>query len=611
MTNEAAFVFAVIAIAAVLMASNRVRFDIVALLVVIALMLSGVLSIGEALAGFGSSVVALVAGLLVIGEMLARTGVARAVGDWILKKGGRNETRLLILIMLGAGILGAVMSSTAIVAIFIPIVLRIAAETGLNASRMLLPMSYAALISGMLTLIATTPNIVIHEELKGAGFTGFGFFSFAPVGAAVLAVAIVYMLFLGRRLLSSETETPLADQRNRSIEDLWQAYRVGEEYCHLRIADDSPLAGNTIAETQLESRYRVRILGVLRRVSGREDRIAAPMPATELHANDVLLVVGNTEDFDRLQSEQQLTLQPESARDRQRWMWELGGAVVLVHPESRLIGKSLRDSTFRSVYDVHVFGLRRAKEPVADFKDVKLRSADSLFVVGPWSKIQQLQSSTHDFIVTELPSEHAEIVPSYRKMPVALAILAAMVLLTMFDVLPLVPAVMLASLAAIFTRCLTMQDAYRSIHLSSLVLVAGMLPLADALDKTGGTQLIVDAMLDAVSDASPYMMMTLIFFLTAGLGLILSNTASAVLVAPIAIYTAAATGVSPYPFAVAVLIAASAAYSTPVSTPVVTLVVDPGRYQFIDFVKVGVPLLLLTYVVTLFVAPLIFPFHPS
>jgi di/tricarboxylate transporter len=611
MTSEAAFVFGVIVVAAVLMASNRVRFDIVALLVVMALMLSGVLSISEALAGFGSSVVALVAGLLVIGEMLARTGVARAVGDWILKKGGSNETRLLILIMAGAALLGAVMSSTAVVAIFIPIVLRIAAETKLNASRMLIPMSYAALISGMLTLIATTPNIVIHEELKESGFTGFGFFSFAPVGAAVLVAAILYILLIGRRLLSAETETAPGGLRSRSIDNLWEDFRLDEDYCQLRIDDGSPLAGNTIAETRMESLYQVRIVGILRLTTSGEDRLASPTPRTELRARNELLVVGKPEHIDRLIAEQKLTLKPASVRDRQRWLWELGGATVMIHPESRLIDKSLRETEFRSNLDVHVFGLRRAKQAVEDFKDIKLRSADSLFVVGPWSKIHQLQSRTHDFIVTELPSEQAEIVPSYRRMPIALIILAAMVMLTLFDVIPLVPAVMLASLAAIFTRCLTMEDAYRAIHWSSLVLVAGMLPLADALDKTGGTRLIVDALLDATGDAGPYMMLTLIFFLTAGLGLVLSNTASAVLVAPIAIYTAAATGVSPYPFAVAVLIAASAAYSTPVSTPVVTLVVDPGQYKFTDFVKVGVPLLLLTYVVTLFVAPLVFPFNPS
>ncbi|MBT8134810.1 MAG: SLC13 family permease, partial [Gammaproteobacteria bacterium] len=570
MTNDAIIVFSIIAIAAALMASNRVRFDIVALLVVMALMLSGVLSIGEALAGFGSSVVAMVAGLLVIGEMLARTGVAQAVGDWILKKGGSNETRLLILIMLGAALLGAVMSSTAIVAIFIPIVLRIAAETGHNASRMLIPMSYAALISGMLTLIATTPNIVVHEELKEAGFSGFGFFSFAPVGLAVLVVAIIYILFIGRKMLSGDTDISAADRRGRSIDDLWNEFRLGEEYCNLRIESHSPLAGKSIASSLLESQYRVRILGILRQPSTGEERISAPAPNTELRSEDVLLVVGKQEDLKRLSSEQLLTLETPSKQHRQRWLWEMGAATVLVYPESKLIDKSLREAEFRSNYDVHVFGLRRAKQPVAEFKDVKLRSADSLFVVGPWPKIQQLQQQTHDFVVTELPSEHAEIVPSYRRMPIALIILVSMVLLSIFDIMPLVPAVMLASLAAIFTRCLTMEDAYRAIHWSSLVLVAGMLPLADALDKTGGTQLIVDALMTTAGDSGPYMMLSLIFFLTAGLGLVLSNTASAVLVAPIAIYTASALGVSPYPFAIAVLIAASAAYSTPVSTPVVT-----------------------------------------
>ena len=609
MTNEATIVFSIIAVAAALMASNRVRFDIVALLVVMALMLSGVLTVGEALAGFGSSVVALVAGLLVIGEMLARTGVATAVGDWILKKGGSNETRLLILIMLGAALLGAVMSSTAIVAIFIPIVLRIAAETNLNASRMLIPMSYTALISGMLTLIATTPNIVVHEELKGSGFSGFGFFSFAPVGLAVLAVAIIYVLLIGRHLLSGTTETSSTEKRGRSIDDLWQDFKLGEDYCNLLIESQSPLAGKIIADSLLETQYNIRIIGVLRQMPGGEERLSAPAPSTELKAEDSLLVVGKPKDLDRLQSEQSLTFQEPTAQNRQRWLWEMGAATILIHPESKLIGKSLREAEFRSNYDVHIFGLRRARQPVADFKDVKLHSADSLFVVGPWEKIHQLQKKSRDFIVTELPSEHEEIVPSYRRMPVALTILSTMVLLTVFDIMPLVPAVMLASLAAVFTRCLTMEDAYRAIHWSSLVLVAGMLPLADALDKTGGTQIIVDAFMVTAGDSGPYMMLTLIFFLTAGLGLVLSNTASAVLVAPIAIYTASAIGVSPYSFAVAVLIAASAAYSTPVSTPVVTLVVEPGRYKFTDFVKVGVPLLLLTYVATLLVAPLVFPFH--
>ena len=611
MSGETAFVFALIGVAAALMASNRVRFDIVALLVVLALMLSGVLSVKEALSGFGSPVVILVAGLLVVGEMLDRTGVAAAIGDWILKKGGTNETRLLVVIMVAAAALGAIMSSTAVVAIFIPIVLRVAAETNLNASRMLMPMSYAALISGMLTLIATTPNLVVHEELKEAGFEGLGFFSFAPVGLAVLVVAVVYILLVGRRLLPREVQESVGDKSGRSILELWESFRVDRRYESVRISPDSPFVGSTIAKTELESRYRVRVLGIMRQRSGVEERIASPAPDTELQVGDALLIVGQPADNERLMAEQALTPISASKREQQRWLWELGGVAVLVHPESGLIGKSLREIEFRNRYGVHVFGLRRHREPITEYKDIKLAASDSLLVVGPWSRIQQLRSQHYDFVVLEMPTEYAEVVPAYRRMPLALIILAVMVLLSVFDVVPLVAAVIMAAIAAVFTRCLTMEDSYRAIHWSSLVLVAGMLPLADALKKTGGTEIIVDALMYGVGDSSPRLMLTAIFFLTAALGLFLSNTASAVLVAPIAIIAADALGVSPYPFAVAVLIAASAAFVTPVSTPVVTLVVEPGRYGFMDFVKVGIPLLLLTYAVTLLVAPLVFPFSAS
>ncbi len=604
------FTFALICVAAILMASNKVRFDIVALMVVLALILSGVLTIGDALAGFGSSVVILVAGLLIIGEMLARTGVARAVGDWILRKGGTSETRLLILIMFGAGLLGSIMSSTAVVAIFIPIVLRIAEETKLNSSRLLMPMSYAALISGMMTLIATTPNIVVHEELKDAGFEGFEFFGFTLVGMAILLVAVAYILLLGRRLLSSEAVETSGSITKRSIFDIWEDFRTDEDYQRLRINDRSPLTDVMLVEADLESRYQLRILG-LARGGAAKGHMTADSAAIQFARGDVLTVVGRPEELQRFCTEQSLQPQPKSEREQKRWLWDLGGSVALVHPDSGLIGKSLRDIEFRSNYGIDVLGLRRNGKAVTGYPNTRLQASDSLFLVGPWSKILQLQTLAHDFVVLEIPAELADVVPSYPRMPVALAILVGMVLLSVFDLVPLVAAVLLAVLAAVFTRCLTMEDAYRSIHWSSLVLVAGMLPLADALDQTGGTQLIVDTLLQAVGDSSPYFMLSIIFFLTAGLGLVLSNTASAVLVAPIAIYAAASLDVSPYPFAVAVVIAASAAYSTPVSTPIVTLVVDPGRYHFMDFVKVGVPLLLLSFLVTLLVAPLVFPFTPA
>lgn len=611
MTAATIFVFVLIGVAGALMASNRVRFDVVSLLVVLALILSGVLSVNEAVSGFGSPVIALVAGLFVVGEMLSRTGVARLVGDWVLKHGKGSEARILILIMGGAALLGSVMSSTAIVALFIPVVLRIAAETKLNASRMLIPLSYASLISGMLTLIGTTPNIVVNEQLKIAGFAGFGFFSFSPVGIAVLIVAIAYALLVGRRLLGEKEGEQSTRKRRRSLYELWNEHSPGSTYRKLRVEAGSALEGLTIGETEIEKNYRVRVVGVLRHTITGEERIVSPSPNIELAADTMLLVLGKHADVNRLIREKPFAVIPPDKSDRQHWLWDISGAAILIHPESQLLEKSLRECEFRSNYGVHVLGVRRNFRALIDFEDVPLHSADSLFVVGSWNQIQQLGQKTHDFVVTEFPAEHTDFVRSYKRMSTALIIIAAMVGLTLFEVVPLVAAVMMASLAAIFTRCLTMEDAYRSVHLSSLVLIAGMLPLASALDKTGGTRIIVDSLMAAFGHSGPYVLMTVMFFLTASIGLVLSNTASAVLVSPIAIHAAMSLGVSPYPFAVAVLIAASSSFSTPVATPVVSLVVEPGRYEFMDFMKVGLPLLLLTYVTTLILAPLVFPFYPA
>lgn len=610
MNGEAFFVFAVIFTAGALMATNKVRFDMVALMVVLALILSGVLTVNEALSGFGSPVVAMVAGLLVLGEMLSRTGVARIMGDWVLKQGGTSEVRLLVLVMGGAALLGSVMSSTAVVALFIPVVLRIAKETRLNPSRMLIPLSYAALISGMLTLIATPPNIVVHQQLKSAGYEGFGFFSFSLVGLAVLAVSIVYILVVGRRLLGNQSSGNRGDDGSASVEEIWLKHSPGSTYRKVRVDPGSELAGTALSESLIESEYRVRFVGILKRKRGRGDRIVSPSVNTELAEGAILIAIGKPLDLDRLVKDKSLTVVPPDENDQKRWSWDVSGASILIHPDSAMLGKSLRECEFRSTQGLHVLGMRRNFKAVDDFENASLNQADSLFVVGPWAKIQHLSQKTNDFVVTQIPREHGEIVPSYERMGISLMILASMVLLTLFNVVPLVAAVMLASLAAVITRCLTMEDAYRAIHWSSLVLIAGMLPLASALDKTGGARLVVDGLFSIAGNAGPYTLMTLIFFLTASIGLVLPNLASAVLVSPIAIYAATALGASPYPFAVAVVIAASSSFSTPVATPVVSLVVEPGRYQFIDFVKTGLPLLLLTYAVTLAVTPWIFPFFP-
>ncbi|MEO1128820.1 MAG: SLC13 family permease [Planctomycetota bacterium] len=605
MNGEMVFVFGLVIVTAILMATNRVRYDVIALLVVLALMLSGVLTVGQSIAGFGSSVVILVAALLIIGEMLDRTGVARAVGEFILKRGGSSEVRLIVLLMSGAAVLGTVMSSTAVVAVFIPIVARIASETGVKRQRLLMPMAYAALISGMLTLIATTPNIVVSEELESSGARGFGFFSFSLIGVAVLIAGIGYMLTLGRRLLPNHSTPEESESRGRTLRDLFHDFQVSESIDCVRLSATASLAGRTIAESGLGERG-VRIVGIRRGGTRTEEQIVAPDGATLLRVGDTLLVTG--EMFEHLDAFPGVTVEPISPRALQRWLWEAGSVSVLVHPESGLIGRSIKDVRFRSRYGLHVLGVRNGQQAVEDHANRSLRAGDMLLLSGRWSRIDALRAHTHDFVVMETPRERTDVVKAYRKRPVALAILAMMVILTVFELVPLTAAVLLAALAAILTRCLSMDHAYRAMHWSSIVLIAGLLPLADALAVTGGTDFLVNVMMTSVGELGPYAVFTALFFLTAGLSLFLSNTAAAVLVAPIAIYAAEQIGVSPYPMAIAVVMGASAAYATPVASPIVTLVVEPGRYRFTDFVRVGVPLLILTWLVVVLVTPLLFPF---
>ncbi len=590
-----------------LFASGRVRLDVTALLVVLALILTGTLTPREALAGFGDPVVLLVAALFVVGEMLSRTGVTYAIGGWLLRVGGSSETRLLVLLMLTAGLLGSLMSSTAVVAVFIPVVLAIGVQTDLNASRLLMPLSFAALVSGMLTLIATTPNLVVSAELGSQGLEPFGFFSFTPIGLSVLVVTVAYMWLVGRHLLPGGAVAP-AEGGDHTLDDLWEGFGLEGMAHRLRVPADSSLVGRSLQASGIGSGFGLRLIGIEREARrGRAEFLAAPGGDVEIHAGDVLLLVGEPARAEALTAAERLEPLDTQTPSESAWVQELGLAVVLVHPESRLVGRALREAGFRTAHTLHVMGLRRKGAIVGDFVDEPLQAGDSLLVVGAWDSIGRLRGETHDFVVLTLPREMDVVAPARRRAPIALAILAAMVLLSALDVVPVVVAVLMAALAAVYTGCLSMDTGYRSIHWSSVVLIAGMLPVADALQATGGVDLLVDALLAGLGEAGPYEMMTVLFVLTASLGLVLSNTATAVLMAPIAVRAAQVLELSPYPLAMTVAIAASAAFVTPVSTPVVTLVA-PGNYRFMDFVKVGLPLLILCWLTTLLVTPIFFPF---
>jgi di/tricarboxylate transporter len=607
MTGEIVFVFSLLLVTVMLFASNRVRPDAVALLVILTLILSGLLSVNEAFAGFSDPILFLIAGTFAVGEGLVRTGIAYAIGGWLLHKAGADETRLMVLLMLVAAGLGAFMSSTALVAIFIPIVLSLCNKTGISPGRLLMPLAVAALVSGMLTLIATAPNLVVNGELRKVGLTPFNFFSFTPMGLTVLAMSLVYLVFIGRRLLPVESQAKTPSRQRSTLLELADAYNLIGRGHRLRVTTHSTLVGQSVRETMLRARYGVTLTGIERRVSSAINVLPA-WAHTVIQRGDVLLVLGDEVKVSALANEKALVKLAVEDTHRERARQELGAAEVMLPPESKLIGKTLREAAFRERHGLTVVAIKRKGELLTgDLSEEKLAFGDTMLVVGSWEQISLLQTDPRDFLVLRMPAEVDEVAPARRQAPYALLILVVMVALMTFNLVPNVVAVLLAALAMGLFGCIEMKGVYQSINWQSLVLVAGMLPLAAALRNTGTLQLIVDGLVASLGHAGPYGMLASIFLLTAVISSFISNTATAVLMAPIAITTAHTLGVSPYPFAMTVAIAASAAFVTPVASPVNTLVMGPGNYRFNDFVRFGLPLLLLTMVVVVLVVSALFP----
>ncbi|HHJ16849.1 MAG TPA: TRAP transporter large permease subunit [Gammaproteobacteria bacterium] len=603
MSGDTLFVFGLLLVTVLLFVSDRVRLDVVALAVILVLMLSGLLTPAESLAGFGDPVVLLLAGLFVVGEGLYRTGIAFAVGDWLMRVAGTSELRLLVMLMLVVAGLSAFMSSTGAVAIFIPIVLSLAARAGISPSRLLLPIALASLIGGMLTLIGTPPNLVVSIQLEREGLAPFGFFSFTPIGALVLMAGIGYMLLVGRHLLPNRVTGNKRRRARRSLVELAEAYGIRGQLRRLRLGSDSPLSGHSVEQAMLLTRYQAMVVGI-----ERDGLLAPALSNTRLNAGDVLLVVGADTALTTLCKREKLTEVPLRDYHFRTVTKELGLAEVLLTPNSDLIGHSLIEVNFREHHDLTVLGVLRMGKPLeGEFARIPLAFGDSLLVAGGWKDISRIQEGHDDFLVLSLPREMDEIAPNRGKARHALLILAVMLLLMTFNLVPGVTAVLLAALAMVVTGCVSMNNAYHSLNAQSLVLIAGMLPMATALEKTGGIDLVAGGLVSGLGDFGPFALMAGLFVLTSVFSQFISNTATTVLVAPVAVAAAAELGVSPYPILMTVAIAASTAFATPVASPVNTLVLGPGGYRFNDFVKVGVPLQVLAMAVTLLAVPALFP----
>lgn len=610
MNSALLWVLILLIITVVLFATNKLRMDVVALLVIIAFVLSGTLSLQEAFVGFSDPNVILIAALFVIGEGLVRTGVVYQVGDWLHKVAGSSETQMLALLMLTVAGLGAFMSSTGVVAIFIPVALSVSTRMKISPGRLMMPLSFAGLISGMMTLVATPANMVIHSEMLREGIPGFHFFSITPIGAVILLLGIGYML-IARHWLGNDAQIKAkVTGLRRTFRDLIRDYKLTGRARRLAIRHGSPLIGRSLDDLCLRARYNANVIGIERWKRFRR-LIVSASGSTELHEGDVLLIDMSDYDTDLRQfcSEQLLepmVLRGEYFSEQSR---SVGMAEVSLIPDSTLLGKSVRKIAFRDRYDLNVIGIRRNGNALeGKLVDEPMILGDVLLVIGDWKAIRQLQSQPHDFMVLNLPAEVDEVAPAVSQAPHALFCLALMIAMMLTNEIPNPIAALIACLLMGYFRCIDMESAYKAIHWPSIILIVGMMPFAQALQKTGGVDLIVQGLMDIAGDAGPRVMLICLFVLCASIGLFISNTATAVLMAPIAIAAAHKMGVSPYPFAMIVAIAASAAFMTPVSSPVNTLVLGPGNYKFGDFVKIGVPFTLLVMVVSVLLVPWLYGF---
>lgn len=617
MNGDALTVFAILGATVVLFVSDKLRLDLVALMSAAALVLFGILTPAQALAGFGDPLVVMIAALFVVSGGMFQTGVAQRLGLALARLAGGGEARLILLIMLLTALLSGIMSSTGTVAVMLPVVVTLAWRAGISPSKLLIPLAFGSLLGGMLTLIGTAPNVVVAEYLKAQGLEPFGFFAFTPLGALSLAVGVAFMVLVGRRWLPARAPAdPRESVGATSLRELAERYELPARLYRLSLRAQHEAIGQRLGDLHWADRFGVQVLAL---ESGREPRRAsgwrrrsstkAAEADTRLELGDRLLVQGDPSDVEAFAERQGFELEAIGPLDDTLLPEDTGVIEVLPTPRSRWLDQTLADLRFRDRFHVQVIAVQRSGATVVEgLAQLRLRFGDTLLVVGPRLAIEALRRNEGDAVVLSEPQSDAVSATAARKAPLAIAIMLAMLLAMTLGWTSTVMAAGLAAIAMVLLGVLSMEQAYRSMSWESVVLIAGILPMATALEVTGGMALVVDALVSAVGPYGPLAMLVGLFALTSLASQVISNTATAVLLTPIAFAAAQTLGVSPYPLLMTVALAASTAFATPVASPVNTLVLGVGKYRFGDFLRVGLAMQLLVLLVTMLAVPLFFPF---
>ena len=613
----------ILVLSAVFFMSGKVRSDLVALCALISLLIFQILTPEEALSGFSNSVVIMMVGLFVVGGAIFQTGLAKMISSKILKLAGKSELRLFLLVMLVTSAIGAFVSNTGTVALMLPIVVSLAVSAGMNPSRLLMPLAFASSMGGMMTLIGTPPNLVIQNALTSAGFEPLSFFSFLPVGLICVTIGTLVLMPLTKWFLSKKGKKQEVNASGKSLNQLVKEYGLSSNLFRLRADTSSLLVGKTIIDLDVRRKYGLNILEV-RRGDISQNRFLKTItqklaePDTVMQEQDVLYVTGEVESVERFAEDYLLemldghTTEEAAKANNSLDFYDIGIAEIVLMPSSNLANRTVKDADLRGKFNVNVLGIRRKKEYILqDLGNEKMHSGDVLLVQGTWQDIARLSKEDADWVVLGQPLNEAAKVTLDYKAPVAAAIMVLMVVMMVFDFIPVAPvtAVMIAGVLMVITGCFrNVEAAYKTINWETIVLFAGMLPMSLALEKTGASEYISNSLVTGLGSYGPIVLMAGIYFTTSLMTMFISNTVTAVLMAPIALQSALQIGVSPVPFLFAVTVAASMCFASPFSTPPNALVMPAGQYTFMDYIKVGLPLQIIMGIVMILVLPLIFPF---
>ena len=603
---------------------GRVRADIVALTALAALLVLGILTPAEALAGFSSPIVIMMIGLFVVGGAIMQTGLAKLTGNKLMALSRGNETITFLLVMLVTSFIGAFVSNTGTVALMMPIIMSIAAGSGMQSSRFLMPLAFAGSLGGMLTLIGTPPNLVIDEVLTEGGYQPLAFFSFFPVGIIVIAIGIIVLMPLSKIFLSKK-QSGKKKKQGKSLDDLVDEYQLLDNLHRYIVPSRRPSAaldengeqmdivGKTLTDLSIQKKYGVSIieirnekksrLGLVKDVS---QNMAKSSSTIQVH--DTLYIIGEEEKMKRFASDYGLRKMKDVKID----FYDLGLTEIVVMPTSNFAGLRIGEANLRKRFGINVLGVKRGDEYITDnLIAAKLHVGDMLLVQGEWTNLAHLATDTSNWVVIDQPEKTADKVLLDYKAPVAAAIMLLMIAMMVFDFIPVAPvtAVIIAGLLTVFAGCFrNVEAAYKTINWESIVLIAAMMPMSTALEKTGASALVSQGLVDSLGSMGPTALLAGIYFTTSLMTMFISNTATAVLMAPIALVAARQVGVSPYSFLFAVTLGASMCFASPFSTPPNALVMKAGGYTFMDYVKVGLPLQIIIGVVMTFVLPLLFPY---